>query len=175
MNLVQIYTQEDIEKRVNELATQIDYDYFSKENFVIVGVLKGSFIFMADLSRAIHLPHTIDFISIESYGMSGDAQGEVRLLLDTKQNIAGKNVLLVEDIVDSGNTIRYIMQILNTRGAKSIKVCTLLKREGADDGGVVNYCGFVVPLDKWLVGYGLDYKEEHRTLPNICYIKNLEE
>lgn len=167
-----LYPHQLIEERVYELSSEIENDYFDKQDkdLVLVGILKGSFIFLADLSRSLSIPHTIDFISISSYGESGSDQGEVKLLMDTSQNLAGKNVILVEDIVDSGNTVRYIMDIFKHRHINSIKVCSLVRRESGNPD--IDYCGFVAKDSDWLVGYGLDYKEQNRTLPSIFKMNN---
>ena len=157
-----IYSNEEIESAIMSLALKIDEDYKNKEP-VLIGVLKGSYIFLSDLSRMLMEDHTIDFICIESYGMNGKNQGEVRLLLDTNQNLEGKDVIIVEDIVDSGKTIEYIKNIMSSKGAKSVAVCSLLVKKKIRD---IDYYGFVAP-DKWLVGYGLDYKEKYRDLEEI--------
>lgn len=164
-----LISKEEIENRIIRLAREIERDYAGQE-VVLVGILKGSFIFLSDLSRWLELNHTIDFISVSSYGDTGNEQGEVKLLMDTSQNLAGKHVILVEDIVDSGNTIKYIMDIFKTRHINSIKVCSLIKRNKKEHDGIVDYYGFIVNSDKWLVGYGLDYKEQYRTLPYIQVI-----
>ena len=142
-----IYSVEEIEDAVISLALKIDEDY-KKKKPVLIGVLKGSYIFLSDLSRVLMEEHTIDFICIESYGMNGQTQGEVRLLLDTNQNLEGKDVIIVEDIVDSGKTIDYIKNIMASKGAKSVAVCSLLVKKKIRD---IDYYGFVAP-DKWLVG-----------------------
>lgn len=166
-----VYTEKEIKERVKELAKQIEKDYFDilskNEKVALVGVLKGAFIFLGDLSREIYIPHTVDFVSIESYGKSGKNQGTVKLLLDVRQNLTGWNVILVEDIIDSGNTLNYLFGLFKAKQVKSLKVCSLLTRETSEGKERIDYLGFTIPNDNWLVGYGLDYNEEMRTLKYI--------
>lgn len=157
-----IYTESEIQSAVQSMALKIGTDY-KDENPILIGVLKGSYIFLSDLSRALGIDHTIDFIAIDSYGMNGTSQGEIRLLLDTKQSLEKKDVIIVEDIIDSGNTITYIRNMLAGKGTKSIAVCSLLVKKKAKN---VDYYGFKVD-DRWVVGYGLDYKECYRDLNEI--------
>lgn len=156
-----------IHTRVQELARQIDQDYAGKGPLLVVGVLKGAFIFTADLTRALRTEHAVDFIALSSY--QGDkTTGNVRLLMDTRQNMEGKNVLIVEDILDSGYTLDFLIRTFKTRGPLSVKTAVLLdKPERHVVPTEIDYCGFTVP-DVWVVGYGLDYNEKHRTLPYIA-------
>jgi hypoxanthine phosphoribosyltransferase len=166
------YGKDEIQVRVADLSMWIDNDYKdTKEDLVLVGVLKGAFILLADLSRLIKREHSIDFIAVGSYGLNGSDQGEVKLLLDTRQNLRGKNILIVEDIIDSGETMKFLMKIFKDKGANSIKICSLLRRENSKSKDIIDYCGFVVPTDKWLVGYGLDSSEKYRTLDQIYSIE----
>ena len=161
--------EETIAKRVQELADEINEKYKdSEEPLILVGVLKGSFIFLADLSRRLTIPHIVDFIAISSYGQKGDKRGEVRLLMDTRENLAGHDVLIVEDILDSGNTLSYLINSFHARKTKSVATAVFLDKPERHQVDVpVQYVGFEIP-DVWVVGYGLDYKERHRTLPYIA-------
>ena len=156
----------DIEKRVAELAAQISSDYADSGDLVLIGVLKGAFVFLADLSRQLTIPRTIEFIAVSSYG-AGSQSGAVRLVMDVRGNIEGKHVLIVEDIVDTGNTLTYLIGILQSHGPASIRTCTLLhKSDRADVDIDIDYVGFDIG-GEWVVGYGLDYAEQNRTLPYI--------
>ena len=161
-----------IAARVEELASQIDRDYAGVDELVLVGVLKGSFIFLADLARRLTVPHRVEFIAVSSYGERESAEsGAVRLIMDVRHAIDGKHVLVVEDIVDTGHTLSYLLRLLAARGPASLKSCTLLHKPDRNQVDVeVDYIGFVIP-DAWVVGYGLDFAERHRTLPNICTIE----
>jgi len=160
----------DIQKRVSEMAGQISADYADAGDVVLIGVLKGSFIFLADLSRQLTIPRTIEFIAVSSYG-AGSESGAVRLVMDVRGNIEGRHVLIVEDIVDTGHTLNYLIGMLKSHGPASIRTCTLLhKVERAEVDVEIDYLGFGIG-DEWVVGYGLDYAEHHRTLP---YIGNVQ-
>jgi hypoxanthine phosphoribosyltransferase len=156
-----------IHHRVSELARQIDKDYQDKGDLLVVGVLKGAFIFTADLTRALTKEHVVDFIALSSY--QGDrTTGNVRLLMDTRQNMEGRNVLIVEDILDSGYTLDYLIRTFKTRNPLSVKTAVLLDKPDRHVVPVeIDYVGFTIP-DVWVVGYGLDYNEKHRTLPYIA-------
>ncbi|MDD4011354.1 MAG: hypoxanthine phosphoribosyltransferase [Sphaerochaetaceae bacterium] len=158
-----------IARRVSELALQINSDYQGiKEPLILVGVLKGSFIFLSDLCRKLTVPHVIDFISVSSYGKASQSTGNVRLLMDTRENQAGHHVLIVEDILDSGYTLDYLKRNFTTREPKSVKTIVLLDKPERHVVPVqLDYVGFTVP-DVWVVGYGLDYAETYRTLPYIA-------
>jgi hypoxanthine phosphoribosyltransferase len=136
---------------------------------VLVGVLKGSFIFLADLARRLTVPHRVEFIAVSSYGArEGEHAESVRLLMDVRHDIGGSDVLLVEDIVDTGHTLAYLRRMLEARRPASFGVCTLLHKPDRTEGDVeIDYLGFSIP-DVWVVGYGLDYAERHRTLPYIA-------
>ena len=161
-----------IERRVNDLALQVSTDYADAGQIIVVGVLKGSFIFMSDLCRRLTIPHRIDFIALSSYGQTATATGVVRMLMDLKINIAGRHVLVVEDIVDSGYTLDYLMRNLSTRNPASLRTCVLLSKPDRRKVEIsVDYLGFEIP-DVWVVGYGLDYADTHRTLPFIAELKS---
>ena len=160
----------DIQARVSEMAGQISADYADAGDVVLIGVLKGSFIFLADLSRQLTIPRTIEFIAVSSYG-AGSESGAVRLVMDVRGNIEGRHVLIVEDIVDTGHTLNYLIGMLKSHGPASIRTCTLLhKAERAEVDVEIDYIGFGIG-DEWVVGYGLDYAEHNRTLP---YIGNVQ-
>jgi len=159
-----------IEARVVELAEQISKDYEGCGELVLVGVLKGAFIFLADLSRRLTIPRVIEFIAVSSYGSRSRSSGAVRLVMDVRGNIEGKHVLIVEDIVDTGHTLKYLIGMLDSHGPASVKTCALVRKaERAEVEVDVDYLGFDIP-DEWVVGYGLDYAEKNRTLPYIGVI-----
>jgi hypoxanthine phosphoribosyltransferase len=169
-----LISEADIDKRVRELAAQISTDYADKGNIVLVGVLKGSFIFLADLSRRLTVPRTIEFIAVSSYDKGNIASGAVRLVMDVRGNIENRHVLIVEDIVDTGHTLAYLIGMLESHRPASIRTCALLhKAESAEVDVAIDYVGFGIG-DEWVVGYGLDYAERDRTLPYIGTI-NLED
>jgi len=165
-----LISEGDIQRRVAEIASEIDKDYDKKEGIVLIGILKGAFIFSADLSRKLTIPHSVDFMSISSYGDMAEFGGAVRLILDLRKPVKDKHVIVVEDIVDSGHTMNYLYQTLKGREPASLKTCTLFlkKRDGLDVP--LNYVGFEIP-DVWVVGYGLDFADTHRTLPYIAELK----
>jgi len=160
-----------LKERIKELAYKISNDYKNR-NPILVGILKGSFIFMADLVRELQIPNEIDFISVASYGSSKYGSGVVRWLKDLSINIEGKHVIIVEDIIDSGLTLNYIRNNLLTRNPKSLKIVTLLnKRRRRKIKIPLRYVGFSIP-DRFVVGYGLDYDEKYRNLPYIAQLRN---
>ena len=165
-----LISEEDIQKRVIELAAEIDRDYRNEDLVVLIGILKGAFIFTADLSRKMTVPHTVDFMSISSYGDQAVIDGAVRLIMDLRKPIIGQHVIVVEDIVDSGQTMNYLYQTLLGRNPASLKTCTLFKKERNNLEAPLDYVGFDLP-DVWVVGYGLDYADTHRTLPYIAELK----
>lgn len=158
-----------IAARVEQLAAQIDRDYASTDELVLVGVLKGSFVFLSDLARKLTIPHRIEFIAVSSYGGRESEDPEsVRLIMDVRHPIVDRHVLLVEDIVDTGHTLAYLVRLLEARRPASLKTCTLLhKPERTKRHVELDYLGFTIP-DVWVVGYGLDYAERFRTLPYIA-------
>jgi hypoxanthine phosphoribosyltransferase len=158
---------ETLQKRIKELGEEISKDYIGKNPHLIC-ILRGGVMFLTDLMRHISIPHTIDFMAISSYGSgTRKSSGQVRLTMDLKDDIHNRHVLLVEDIIDSGNTLSSIIQLLSIRKPASLKVCTLLdKVERREVDVPVDYCGFVIP-DKFVFGYGLDLDEYYRDLPFI--------
>jgi len=162
--------QESIAKRVEEMGAQISADYEGTE-LMLVAVLKGSVVFLSDLMRHITIPHTIDFMATSSYGHVTESTGVVKILKDLDMPVTGKHVLIVEDIIDTGNTLAYLLRILQERNPKSIRVATLLdKKERRTVPVVVDYVGFEIP-NKFVVGYGLDFGEIYRNLPYIGVLK----
>jgi hypoxanthine phosphoribosyltransferase len=152
---------------VSEFAERISSDYAGKDELVLVGVLKGAFILLADLSRRLTIPHRVEFIALSSYGKSSVSTGAVRLIMDLRGDIEDKHVLIVEDIVDTGHTLHYLVSLLKTRRPASLRTCALVRKsERAKVEVNIDYLGFDIP-DKWVVGYGLDYAERWRTLPYI--------
>lgn len=162
-----LIAEADIQRRVAELADRISRDYADRGEIVLVGVLKGAFVFLADLSRRLAIPRTIEFMALSSYGARGAESGAVRVILDLRTGIEGRHVLVVEDIVDTGRTLHYLMDLLRTRDPASVKTCALVRKRDRHEVDVpIDYLGFDIP-DEWVVGYGLDYKEKFRTLPYI--------
>ena len=165
-----LFSEEQLKQRVAEIAQQIDRDYEGKEP-LLVSVLRGSFVFMADLVRQINLPLTVDFLSASSYGSGTESSGQVKLKLDLADDISGRDVLIIEDIVDSGNTLSKLLPELQKRGPASLKVCALLdKPERRVLPFQANYVGFTIP-DAFVVGYGLDFDQHYRQLPYIGILK----
>ena len=165
-----LFTEEELKKRVAELGAAITADYAGKAP-VLASVLRGSYIFMADLSRQIKLPISIDFMSVSSYGAGTSSSGQVEIRKDLSDSIEGKDLIIVEDILDSGNTLYYLLDVLQARKPASIKICTLLdKPERRAKPIESDYCGFTIP-DAFVVGYGLDYNEKYRNLPYIGILK----
>jgi hypoxanthine phosphoribosyltransferase len=171
-NLEPLYTEEQIAARIKELGEQITRDYAGKE-LVLVGVLKGSCVFLADLMRVIDLPLSIDFMSISSYKDQMKSTGDVEILKDLSNPIRGKDVLIVEDIIDTGLTLSRLLEILGSRGANSIKLATFLDKPEPriKKELVVDYTGFVIP-NKFVVGYGLDAAGRYRNLPFIAVVRD---
>lgn len=165
-----LLSEQEIAEKVKELGAQISRDYADK-NPIIVCVLKGSFVFMADLVRAIDVPCTVDFMSVSSYGAGTTSSGEVKIVKDFDQSVEGRHLIVVEDILDSGRTLSYLMKTLKARGAASIALCTFLdKPERRVVPVEVTYSGFTVP-DAFIVGYGLDYNQQYRNLPYVGVLK----
>ncbi len=165
-----LLAQEEISLRVAELAQQISEDYRDTGNLYLVGILKGAFIFLADLVRELTIPHTVDFMALSSYGNSATSSGAVRILMDLRAPIENRDILLVEDIVDTGQTISYLHKTLQGRRPRSLKSCVLVQKEGDISHEPIDYLGFTIP-DVWVVGYGLDYAETYRTLPYLAELK----
>jgi hypoxanthine phosphoribosyltransferase len=164
---VVLISEQEIQMRVAELAAEISADYEAADDLVMVGVLKGAFVFLADLSRKLTIPRTIEFIAVSSYGSGSRSSGAVRLVMDVRGNIEGKHVLIVEDIVDTGHTLKYLIGMLKSHRPASVKTAALVRKaERAEVEVKVDYLGFDIG-DEWVVGYGLDYAEQNRTLPYI--------
>ena len=165
-----LFTEEQLSQRCQEIANEIMGDYQDKE-VVLISVLRGSFVFMADLCRRIDLPCTVDFMSVSSYGSGTSSTGQVQITKDLSSDISGKHILVVEDILDSGNTLSYLLNVLQQRKPASIRLCTLLDKPDRRVKPVeVHYSGFTIP-DAFVVGYGLDYAEHYRNLPYIGILK----
>ena len=164
------FSEEALDKRVSEIAAEINRDYAGKEP-MLISVLRGSFVFMADLIRKIEVPCTVDFMSVSSYGRGTTSSGQVQITKDLSDDIEGKDIIVVEDILDSGNTLSYLLQLLQARKPASMKLCTLLDKPDRRVKEVhVDYTGFTIP-DEFVVGYGLDYAEKYRNLPYIGILK----
>lgn len=162
-----LYTKEQIQQRITELAAQIDKDYEGRE-ILIVGVLKGAVMVMADLARALHSHISMDWMAVSSYGSGTQSSGVVRILKDLDTDLMGKDVLIVEDIIDSGLTLHYLLRNLRARGPASLEVCALLtKPERRRVDLPVRYVGFEIP-NRFAIGYGLDYAQRHRNLPYVA-------
>ncbi|MBS0155102.1 MAG: hypoxanthine phosphoribosyltransferase [Nitrospira sp.] len=169
-----IITQEQMRSRIRELGRQISADYAGKD-LVLVGVLKGAYAFFADLARAIRIPVRVDFIVVTSYGTGAKTSGKVKLVTELTEQIKNKDVLLVEDIVDSGLTVQYLMKAFAKRKPKSIQVCTLLSKPERRVVDVhVQYTGFKIS-DQYVVGYGLDYQQKYRNLPYLAVLDQSSE
>ncbi len=165
-----LISKEELAKKVQEIGAQISKDYEGK-NLMMVSVLKGSVVFMADLMRAVTVPAEIDFMSVSSYGSGAKTSGVVKIIKDLDIELAGRDLLIVEDILDSGLTLSYIKKILLERGPRSIKICTLLDKPERRKADIfADYSGFEVP-DEFVVGYGLDFAEKYRNLPYIGVLK----
>lgn len=165
-----LLTEEQVDKRIQEIGEQISKDYAGKQVHLVC-VLKGGSFFMCELSKRITVPVSLDFMSVSSYGGDTKSSGVVRIVKDLDEPLAGKNVLVVEDIVDSGRTLSYLLEMLRERGAKDVKLCALLDKPDRRVVDVkVDYTGFQIP-DEFVVGYGLDYDQKYRNLPYIGIVK----
>ncbi len=171
-----LITEEEISKRVKELGAQITEDFKDKEEeLLVICLLKGSIIFMADICREIKLPLKMDFMSVSSYGDATESSREVKILKDLDENIMGKDVIVVEDIIDSGLTLKKVMQILGNRSPKSISLCTLLNKPARREANVdVQYIGFDIE-NEFVLGYGLDFSQEYRNIPYIGVMGPIED
>ncbi len=162
--------EESVKKRIRELGEEIGKDYEGK-NLVLVGILKGEEIFMSEIAKNIDLELGMDFMAVSSYGMSSISTGEVKIIKDLDESVVDKDILIVEDIIDTGNTLAYLTDNLRKRGANSVKIVTLLDKIDRRSVDVpVDYIGFEIP-DEFIVGYGLDYAERYRNLPYIAALK----
>ncbi len=165
-----LISEEELQSKVKELAAQISEDYAGK-NLLLLCILKGGVMFMADLARNITIPAELDFMAVSSYGSSSESSGVVKIVKDLNDHIEGKHVLIVEDIIDSGLTLNYLVKYLKARGPESVEICTILdKPERREVDVEVKYKGFDVP-NAFLVGYGLDYAEKYRNIPFIGILK----
>ena len=165
-----LYTEEQLAQRVKELGAQITADYAGKTP-LIASVLRGSYVFMADLTRAIDLPISVDFMAVSSYGAGTSSSGQVQILKDLSDRIDGRDLIIVEDILDSGNTLYYLLDVLRARRPASIRICALMdKPERRTKPITADYVGFTIP-DAFIVGYGLDYAERYRNLPYVGVLK----
>ena len=166
----ELVSQSDLERRVRELGAEISRDYVGKDLF-LVGVLKGAVFFLSDLMRALEVDCEVDFMAVASYGSSTDSSGVVRILKDLDATIEGKDVLIVEDIIDSGLTLSYLLRTLKAREPRSLEVCALLtKPERREVDLPIRYTGFEIP-NKFVIGYGLDHAERYRNLPYVAVLQ----
>ncbi|MEW9123984.1 MAG: hypoxanthine phosphoribosyltransferase, partial [Thermotaleaceae bacterium] len=164
-----LFTEAQIEEKIEELAAKITEDYRERD-LVLIGVLKGANVFMSDLMRKIKLPVSIDFIAVSSYGLATESSGVVRILKDLDHSIEGKDILIIEDIIDSGLTLHYLHHNLLSRKPNSFKICALLDKPERRKVEInVDYKGFDIP-DEFIVGYGIDYAEKYRNLPFIAIL-----
>ena len=160
----------EIEKAVYRLAVEINKDYAGKRP-LLIGILKGSFVFLADLVRQLDMPLEIDFVRLSSYGCNTQSSGEICMAEGLCPDVKGREVLIVEDIIDTGLTVNYLLDYLKKQGAASVKLCALADKPSRREAPVnIDYMGFTVP-DKFIVGYGIDYDEQYRRLPDICFIE----
>jgi hypoxanthine phosphoribosyltransferase len=165
-----LFSEQEIQDKIAELAKSIDEDYRGKE-LLLVGVLKGAVMVMADLARALETPVSMEFMAVSSYGSSTSSSGVVRILKDLDRQIEGQHVLVVEDIIDSGLTLNWLLRNMRSRGPASVEVCALLRKpEAAKVDVPVKYVGFDIPSE-FVVGYGLDYAERYRDLPFVGLLK----
>jgi hypoxanthine phosphoribosyltransferase len=163
--------RQQIADKIAELGAQITRD-FAGEPILLLGVLKGATIFLADLARAIQLDATFDFIAVSSYGNSRESSGEVKLVKDVDEPMEGKNIILVEDILDTGHTLSYLRNLLLARRPKSLKIAALLDKVSRRKQPIyADYAGFVIP-DEFVVGFGLDFAERYRNLPDVCVLES---
>jgi hypoxanthine phosphoribosyltransferase len=164
-----VISTDQIQSRVKELADQISADFVGGEHLYIVGILKGAFIFLADLTRHLKVPHTVDFMALSSYGKT-TTSGAVRILMDLREAVEGQHLIIVEDIVDTGHTLDYLYRVLKGRKPASLRSCVLVRKQRDNLNVQIDYLGFDIP-DVWVVGYGLDFADKHRTLPYIAALK----
>jgi hypoxanthine phosphoribosyltransferase len=166
-----LIAEQDIQARIRSLAAEIERDYPDGEGIHLVAILKGGFMFMADLVRAMSERVTMDFMAVSSYGKGTSSSGQVRVLKDLDSNVEGRNIILVEDIVDTGLTLHYLQELLRARKPKSLRTACLLSKPSRRKVGVeVDYVGFTID-DHFVVGYGLDYAERYRNLPHIAVLE----
>ena len=173
---VQILISEtEITARVNQLAKQITETYSDTDQLVVVGLLRGSFIFIADLVRRLNLPVEVDFMTVSSYGDKTESSRQVTILKDLETNIRDRDVLVVEDIIDTGHTLAQVLKIMQTRGPSSLSVCTLLNKPSRREIEVdIRWTGFDIP-DEFVIGYGIDYAQQGRNMPHIGFVQKSSE
>ncbi len=161
----------ELQRRIQELGRAIEADHTAADDLLLICVLKGAYIFLADLSRALARPHQVDFMGVSSYGHDTKSSGAVQIIMDLKEDISGRHVLIVEDIIDSGRTLSYMRRNLLARAPASLRICSLLNKPSRREVEVeVDYVGFDIP-DEFVVGYGLDYGQLYRNLPYIAVLK----
>lgn len=165
-----LISSDDLKTRIRELGQQLTKDYNNKD-LVCICILKGAFMFAADLIKHIDLPLSMEFMSVSSYGDETTSSGTVKILLDLKKDIANKHVVIIEDIVDTGLTMKYLINLLTQRNPSSIKVCTLLEKKNHANVVPLDYIGFTIPREAFVIGYGLDYAEKYRNLDHIGIIR----
>ncbi|MDX2160774.1 MAG: hypoxanthine phosphoribosyltransferase [bacterium] len=164
--------QDTVQARVAELGAQISADYAQTTDLLLVCILKGGVVFLTDLMRHINVPHEIDFLAVSSYGAGArESMGDVRIVMDLSRNVAGKHLLIVEDIIDSGHTLKFVMEVLSARKPASVRLCTLLDKPSRRTIAIpVDYTGFQI-ADKFVFGYGLDLDEKYRNLPFVGVVR----
>lgn len=169
-----LLSSEDIARRVGELARQIDDNYHTVDQLLVLGILRGAFIFIADLTRQLQTTHVVDFMALTSY-TKDKSMGEVRILMDSRELIKDQHILIVEDIIDSGHTLNHLCRTLLERQPASLRTCVLVrkKRANVNFDMPIDYIGFEIP-DVWVVGYGLDYDNYYRTLPYIAELAHTD-
>lgn len=167
-----LISEDEIRRRITSLAGEIEQSYPDGEEIHLVAILKGGFMFMADLVRAMSERVTMDFMAVSSYGKGTTSSGQVRVLKDLDSNLEGRRIILVEDIVDTGLTLRYLIENLQNRGPRSVRICALLRKNKAKQSAPpIDYVGFEIP-DQFVVGYGLDYAEQYRNLPYVGVLRS---
>ena len=168
-----LISESEIKARINHLAKEISDNYKTSDQLVVIGLLRGSFIFIADLVRRLNLPVEVDFITVSSYGNEMESSRQVRIIKDLETSIKDRDVLVVEDIIDTGHTLAQVLQIMQTRKPKSLSVCTLLNKPSRREIEVdVTWIGFDIP-DEFVIGYGIDYAQQGRNLPHIGFVRRL--
>ncbi len=163
-----LISEREIKKKIKSLAARINRD-FRGEHLYIIGILNGCYMFLSDLARELKMPCTVDFMRVSSYGNATETSGVVRIIMDVSESLTGKNVLIVEDIIDTGLTMDYLVRTIRQKNPRTIKICTLLHKKVKTRINInIDYCGFEVP-DKFVVGYGLDYNNMYRNMKYIGY------
>ncbi|WP_417354537.1 hypoxanthine phosphoribosyltransferase [Gallaecimonas pentaromativorans] len=169
-----LISEADVKARVDAMAREIENSYQPGDDILLVGLLRGSVVFLADLARALNMSAEFDFMTVSSYGSSMHSSRDVKIIKDLDEDIQGRHVLIVEDIIDTGNTLSKVVKVLQTREPKSIKLCTLLDKPSRREVDVpVDFIGFTIP-DEFVVGYGIDWAQKYRNLPHIGIVVPLE-